>query len=182
MLKKIYNASFLFFSLCLVLYLVISDQKFPEPLTRAKQSREAADSETPLRRAYFTDFNRAEVMEYYKKEFTLNIFGLFSLSPIRLNYPPEESKVLIRDQTKSTYLEELVHPLRDSIYINGFEPMVAKDAINIEGVPYKQKIIVRLVPSNKYLRTSIALLAMGTLYFILEELGRVLPSLVKKMK
>jgi len=77
----------------------------------------------------------------------------------RLNYPPEEAKTLIRDQTRSTFLEEIVHPLRESLYINGFDPKDPKDAIEIEGKPWRQKIIVRYVPSNTLTRVLVVVLS-----------------------
>ena len=39
----------------------------------------------------------------------------------RLNYPPEDAQTLIRDQTQATFLEEIVHPMRESLFIAGNE-------------------------------------------------------------
>lgn len=149
-MKKILLFLVSLFFLGLLVYVVPPSPEFPAPPTDALQSKEPADSETPLRRAYFTNLTREEVMAHYQKEFK---WGL------TLNYPPEESKTLIRDQTRSTFLEEIVHPLRESIYINGFEPKDEKDAINIEGLPWRQKIIVRYVPSNVLTRVLVIALS-----------------------
>jgi len=70
------------------------------------------------------------------------------LPTFRLNYPPEEAQTIIRDQTRSTFLQEIVHPMRESVYINGFEPADPKDAVIIKGRHFRQKIIVRFVPSS----------------------------------
>ena len=45
-------------------------------------------------------------------------------------------------------MEEIVHPFRESVFINGFEPTLSKDAINIEGRHWRQKIIIRYVSST----------------------------------
>ena len=144
--------------------MVLPEPGFPAPPADALQSKEPADSESPLRRAYFTNFTREEVMSHYKKEFK---WGL------NLNYPPEESRTIIRDQTRSTFLEEIVHPLRESVFINGFEPKVEKDAINIEGLSWRQKIIVKLVPSNIFVRIAVVILSyVGSVILIKEWLKK----------
>lgn len=110
------------------------------PPLGAVQSFEPADSETLLRRAYFTNLTREEVLAYYMKEFG---------SPwLRLNYPPEEAETIVREQTRSSYLEELAHPFKESFFISGFIPKYEKDAIVIDNVKYYQKITVRYVPST----------------------------------
>jgi hypothetical protein len=57
-------------------------------------------------------------------------------------------------------LEELTHPLRESIYINGFEPNNPKDAIFIEDNIWRQKITVRYVPSPLYVRIGVFILTV----------------------
>jgi len=123
----------------LVIYISFPSPKFPEP----------ADTETPLRRGYYTNATRQEVIEHYQSEF----------KGYRLNYPPEEAQTIIRDQTKSTFLEEIVHPLRESIYINGFEPTDPQYAIVIKGTPWRQKVIVRYVRSNLLARLLVVALS-----------------------
>jgi len=148
----------------LLVYVFPKGPEFPKPPVDALQSKEPADSETPLRRAYFTNLTRQEVMDHYKKEFGWGI---------NLNYPPEESRTIIRDQTRSTFLEEIARPLRESVCINGFEPKDEKDAINIEGRPWRQKIIVRYVPSSTPIRIIVVVLAyVSTLVLIKEWLRK----------
>lgn len=136
-------------------YSILPTPKFPNPPPGALQSKERGDSEDlSVRRAYFTNLNREEVMKYYQSEF----------KGYRLNYPPEEAYTIIRDQTRSTFLEEIVHPFRESFYINGFEPKNAKDAIEIERLSWRQKITVKYVPSNIFLRSFVVILTgMATL-------------------
>src|SRR3989344_6556593 len=155
----ILKLGFFIFSGILVFYLLLPNPSFPEPPPDALQSNEPADTETTLRRAYFTNFTREEVLVHYKNQLEKSAFLGVPLPTYRLNYPPEEAKTIIRDQTRSTFLEEIVHPLRESIFINGFEPKVEKDAINIEGLSWRQKIIVKLVPSNIFVRIAVVILS-----------------------
>lgn len=145
-----------------VVYVSYPTAGFPEPLDDAVQSMEEADTETPLRRAYFTNHSREEVIEHYREEFG----GWLTM---RLNYPPEEAQTLIRDQTRSWYLEELVRPLRESVYINGFIPQVAKDDIWYKGEHFEAKITVRYVPSGIGERVVMAFLVLVMAYVLICE-------------
>ncbi len=146
----------LFTLLCLVFlaYLSLPDYNFPDPPPDSLQSKEPADTESPLRRAYFTNYSRAEVLSWYKSQMTRSGFLGVPLPTYLLNYPPEESQRIIRDRTRSTFLQEIVHPLRESIYVNGYEPAAddAENAINIEEKHWRQKIIIKFVPSSVYIR------------------------------
>ena len=73
--------------------------------------------------AYFSNNYRDFVIPFYRNIYWQKTFSPFP--PMRLNYPPEFSWNVIKKHTDSTYLEELVYPLRDSIYVNGFEPFYA---------------------------------------------------------
>lgn len=160
-MKKILLIIYILFSTALLFYLALPARGFPSPPADSYQSEEPGDSEAlSVRRAYFTDFNREEVIAQYKDQFSYIPF-------LRLNYPPEEAQTIIRDQTRSTFLEEIVHPLRESIYINGFKPRVAKDEIWYKGVHYEQKITVRYQTSSPIARISIysALLLVLPLIF-----------------
>ncbi|MCX6705580.1 MAG: hypothetical protein NTV24_00540 [Candidatus Woesebacteria bacterium] len=146
----------LIFSL-LFIYTLIPNPKFPNPPEGALQSKEPGDSEDlSVRRAYFTNLTREEVMKHYQNEF----------KGYRLNYPPEEAATIIRDQTRSTFLEEIVHPFRESFYVNGFEPKDAKDAIEIAGLSWRQKVTVKYVPSNLIFRSFVMILT-GLATFLL---------------
>lgn len=145
--------------LLLFCYVLLPSPDFPKPPVDSLQSKEMADIETPLRRAYFTNFTREEVLKHYQDQFKGYL----------LNYPPEEGQILIRDQTKSTFLQEIVHPLRESIYINGYEPKEPQHAINIGGRPWRQKIIIKYVPGNIMARVTVVLLSAALAYFLSRE-------------
>lgn len=146
-MKTIFTIYFVF-SIIFVLYLLLPNSDFPLPPPGALQSQEPADTETPFRRAYFTDFTRGEVLSYYQSQFDSNPFLKLNIITYRLNYPPEEAQTIIRDQTRSTFLEEIVHPYRASLFVNGFEPKNPKDAIFVQDKNWRQKIIVKYVPST----------------------------------
>ena len=79
---------------------------------------------------------------------------------------------MIRDQTRSTFLEEVVHPLRESLYINGFEPKDPKDAVIIAGRVWRQKIIVRYVPSHAFVRIGVVILSGLVVFWLFKEIKR----------
>ena len=96
----------------------ISDFK-PLP-SSAKSTLEGDTIQIPNVAAYFSDNYRKYVVSYYQQNYQQNSHLPFP--PLRLNHPPEYSWNVIKKHTDSTYLEELVYPLRDSLYVNGFEP------------------------------------------------------------
>ncbi|MFZ5932924.1 MAG: hypothetical protein ACOYT7_02505 [Patescibacteria group bacterium] len=169
---KILKTIFILFSLVFAFYLLLPDPEFPVPPPDALQSNEPADTETPLRRAYFTNLTREEVMSHYKSQLAKSSFLALPLSTYRLNYPPEEAKTIIRDQTRSTFLEEIVHPFRASVFVNGFEPKDPKDAIFIEGRAWRQKIIVRHIPSTPWVRLPILAFVLGLILVLAKEWKR----------
>lgn len=153
----------------LLFYVLLPNPGFPEPPTNSLQSNEPADVETSLRRGYYTDLSREEVLKYYQDQLEKSAFLNISLPTYRLNYPPEEAQVLIRDQTKSTFLEEIVHPLRESFYINGYEPKEPQNIIEVDGKIWRQKIIVRYIPSNTLARLSLILISMVLIWIVTKQ-------------
>lgn len=122
---------FIIFSVLLFIYMLwpgpskISDFK---ALPNSDKSDLAGDTwQIPNVSAYFSNNFRDFVIPFYRSIYWNNTFLPFP--PMRLNYPPEFSWNVIKRHTDSTYLEELVYPLRDSLYINGFEPF------NPDGTP-----------------------------------------------
>lgn len=156
MFKKILTAVFIIFCLSGVFYLALPNYSFPTPPPGVLKSQEPADMETPLRQGYFTNYSRAEVLSWYRGQFEYTyIFGhKIKLPTLLLNYPPEDAETLIRDQTSSTFLQEFVHPFRESLYINGFKPSAVenKPLFNVNGKSWEQKITVRFVPGNVIIR------------------------------
>jgi hypothetical protein len=171
MANKVIRILFFVFCTAFLFYLVLPNFDFPKPPPDSLQSQEPGDTETPLRRAYFTNYTRAEVLSWYKDEFQNPSSMGIKLPTYLLNYPPEEAQSIIRDQTRSTFLQEVVHPFRESIYVNGFEPTNAKDAIFIGGKTWRQKIIIRFVPSSIWIRIGVYIVTI-TLISILYNTWR----------
>jgi hypothetical protein len=166
--RYVYRILFLIFGVAFLVYLALPAPTFPDTLWDFKQSTEPADQETPLRRGYFTNVTREQLMSHYAKEFG---WGL------RLNYPPEHARVLIRDQTKTSFLEEIVHPMRESLYVNGYNPRSDQEILMKDDVRYDGKVIIKFVPSNVFLRLFIGLCSLGLAWLLINEWSKSLKSL-----
>ncbi len=142
-------------------YLVLPAPQFPPVPPTAIQSDEPGDTESSYRKAYYTNLSREEIMAYYFKQ-----FGGWG---IKLNHPFEEAQTLIRDQTRSSYLEEIVHPGRETLYINGYVPQLPKDQINRNGQHYLNKVTVRLIPSHLVARLTLLLMVAVISYWLGKE-------------
>jgi hypothetical protein len=178
-MKILLQATFLLFSLMFLIYLSFPSPSFPLPPEDALVSMEPADLETSLRRGYFTDLSREEVLRHYQAELSKARPVGLPLPNYRLNYPPEEAQTLIRDQTRSTFLEEIVHPFRESLFVNGFEPKLDKDTIRVEGKLWRQKITLRYVPSNVGVRVSLGIVSLLFIYLLTKDLYNALKDLGK---
>jgi hypothetical protein len=166
---KILKIIFFLISVLLFVYILPKSPEFPKELPNSVQSFEPADVEDPFRRGYYTNLTREEIIAYYIQEFNKSR----SLYTLRLNYPPEEAQTIIRDQTKSTFLEELVHPLRESLYINGFESEGTIYEFKINEVIWQQKVIVRYVPSSIFIRIVVSMLTLVSIYILVREYKNV---------
>lgn len=145
------------------------------PLPRSYKSNEPGDTiQNPNIAAYYSFFRRAEITDFYKTNFQnlhfCNFFlnPLCNIAPIRLNHPPEYAYQYIRDQQMSTFLEEYTYPLRDSLFVNGYEPKIEHQikrvptnffgsTIHIKGKFYNSKTTIRFYPSNIFIRVFVYL-------------------------
>lgn len=124
-------------------------------------ARSKLDGDTwqvPNIKAYFTNSYRPDVIPFYVDDYrrlTLLPFG-----PVRLNYPPELAYTLIKVETHSTYLEEFVYPLRDSLFVNGLEPFEEDGQPKYDGAvkfdlpegTFANKVTLRYYPSPAWVR------------------------------
>ncbi|OGM17876.1 hypothetical protein A2V61_02785 [Candidatus Woesebacteria bacterium RBG_19FT_COMBO_47_8] len=158
MLKNIFKIALGLLSASLLLYMLlprpdgISD--FPALPDSLKSTLEGDTIQAPEVSAYFSNNYRDFVISYYQESYKADT--KFPFEPLRLNYPPEFAFTAIKDQTQSTYLEEMVYPLRDSLFINGLEP-VEKDGtprylgagrIEVDGQFRDTKVTLRFYPSS----------------------------------
>lgn len=111
--------------------------------------------------AYYTDMSRKEVVDFYFKYFSRSPLLNIPLITYKLNHPPERIREVLRDTQQSTYVEELVHPLRESVFINGFEwnndpftPQITRDKniLFINGKVYQFKVTLFYQESKTWAR------------------------------
>ncbi len=166
-----------------VLYLILPTPAFPDLRNSGRSDEEGDTWQHPDQKGYYSNLTRAEVLADIESQSILTFFGR-RIYPYRLNYPPEDARTLVRDQLNSNYLEEIVYPLRNSIFVNGWEPK--KDPrnanvppeqipdISLHGVPYEAKITLRPVDSPVWARLFIWVLLFPTGYLVFLSLKKVL--------
>jgi len=105
------------------LYLLIPEPSLPPPDLPDSLKSDLPGDTVQISRvsAYFSDKTRNEVISFYQAYFSRSPFFNLPLVTIRLNHPPEYAKEIIRDTTQSYYFEELIHPFKSSLFINGFD-------------------------------------------------------------
>lgn len=155
----------------------------PTPdLDNSVRSDEPGDTwQHPEQKGFYTDKARAEVMSEMRSKFSIKILGI-TIPSLVLNYRPEESQELVRDQLPSYYLEEIVYPFRDSLFVNGWEPKnsprfrnyLPKDipVVTYKDVNYLSKVTLRPVTSPVWVRIVIWALIFPAIYLIYISLKR----------
>ncbi len=179
MISKIYTV----FSLLLLIYMIwpapsnISDFR---PLPSSDKSTLSGDTtEIPNVAAYFSDNFREFIVPFYLKNYQQKSHFLFP--PLKINHPPEYSWTAIKRHTDSTYLEELVYPLRDSLYVNGFEPFYSDGSekfwgstkFEIDNNAWFTKTTLKFYPSNILIRYLVWLGIVIAMMLIYKESRRL---------
>lgn len=173
--------TFIIFSILLLTYMLLPSPLRVEdfgPLPQSLKSDEPGDTvQVKNVSAYYSNHFRDFVMPYYKTQY--QSLTDFPFAPMRFNHPPEFAYTAVKEQTLSTYLEELVYPLRDSIFINGFEPFYkdgepkfpgATDLV-VNGIFFDTKTTLRFYPSPLWART-VAWFGICLSILMLWNLGR----------
>lgn len=155
---------FLVIVVLIAIYLIYPVPGFPPHPPGSFYSTEPADTENIFRKAYYTNLSRAEITNFYKSQWKWPF--------IRLDHPREFAYELIRDQTQSQWLEELVHPGKDSVFINGYYPTRPNEQFNYNGTHYTGKITVRYVPSHPATRLTVLILTSICIYLLYREYAR----------
>ena len=118
--------------------------------------------------AYYTNYRRAFLTFFYKSYFEKQLIPGLPIPLITLNHPPELAGVYVRDQQESTFLEEYTRPLRESLFVNGYEPLVENfirrrqayklgNNIIYNGELYATKTTVRYYPTLAIFRVLVYL-------------------------
>lgn len=162
------------FSVVFIIYLLLPAPELPPSPPNSIRSPQPADIAFPLRPAYFTNLNRQQIINYYENYFSRSRFKGIYLFTYRLNYPPEESGLLVRPHIQSSYLEEIIHPFRESIFINGFYPTDPQGKIWHEGEYFNGKVTVKYIPSSFLIRVILGISTLCMVFVITRELIRVI--------
>ncbi len=137
------------------------------PLPGSTKSNLEGDTiQNPNIAAYFSNYNRAFITNFYKSYFKKTIPPFLNLPLVSLNHPPEEAYKYVRDQQESTFLEEYSYPLRGTLYVNGYEPITANiishatrsyygDRVGYQQVYYLSKTTLRYYPTSVVARVLI---------------------------
>lgn len=133
------------------------------PIPNSLKSDEPGDTyQNPNIAAYFSQLNREGITNYYRNDLRNKFLLGRIIPPLSINRPPQEAHIYVKDLQMSTFLEEYIYPLRSSIYVNGYEPHIEAqilnlppsegDIIQIKGQYFKSKTTLRFYPSEWYVR------------------------------
>lgn len=168
--------AFIVFSVLLFIYMLwpgpskISD--FYALPSSDKSQLEGDTIQIPNVAAYFSNNFREFVMPFYWANYQASSHLPFP--PLKLNHPPEYSWIVIKRHTDSTYLEELVYPLRDSLYVNGLEPFYSDGSPKFWGSTkfeigknaWFTKVTLRFYPSNLAVRILVWFGIIASIYLL----------------
>jgi hypothetical protein len=184
-MKKIYII-WLVLGLIFTLYLIIPEPQLPPKDLPDSPKSDLNDDTRHMEDviAYYTNSYRADVMPYYKDQMDNSPFLSLPLPSIIINHPPEYAETVFFDTKQSYYLEEIVHPFKSSLFVNGYEwendVFTSKSSRKqyvqkFEGVTYNSKVTLRWINSNPLVRIVVfwaawtVLLAAGK--FFIEEVS-----------
>lgn len=141
------------------------------PLPNSDKSIFSGDTiQNPNISAYYSNFRRDFITQFYKTELQMNVFFGKLIPPMRINRRPEEAYQWIRDQQESTFLEQYSYPLRESLFVNGYDPMTAHEIAGIVRTDYVSNTIE--YRGNRYnTKTTIRLYFPKPQYRLIEYLG-----------
>jgi len=144
--------------LAVLFYLLIPSGQIP-PLPNSYRSIEPGDNGgvKGIVFAYYTNLSREEIRSFYWQAYAHSTLFNIPIPTYLLNHPPEYALQTIIDTIHSNSFEELVQPLRQSLYISGWEPALDKKyqkndpkAVKIyqfDGQDYKKKVILYQIKS-----------------------------------
>ena len=164
-----------------VVYLSLPNPIYPD-LSLGVRSDEPGDTWQNLdQKAFFTNKVRSVAITELQNSFSLKFLGQ-TIPSFKLNYRPEEAAQFVREQIDSYYLEEIVHPLRESLFVNGWEPVNSpywksveagkRPRIQIDGIFYKAKITLKPTYSSTIARLLVWTLIFPASYFVSKSLKK----------
>jgi len=105
-----------------IFYLILPEPVIPNLPDSLKSTEPGDTTQIPGVWAYYTNLSRKEVVDFYRKTFSRSPFLGLPLPTYLLRHPPEYARETIRQTQKSNFYDELVHPLRESLFISGWIP------------------------------------------------------------
>lgn len=168
-----------------IVYLLVPTPPIPDLDTGVRSDEPGDTWQHPEQKAFYNNLDRQTVLNGLEKKFSN---GLISF---RLNYPPEEVTNLVRDQLRSYYLEEIVHPLRESLYVNGWEPDKSPSitdslrrslANEFKGVTYTSKVTLRPVIANRFGSVFVWTMTFPLSYGLLLSFRKTLEPICQKSR
>jgi len=166
-----------------IYYLTQPDPVLPD-LDQTVRSDEPGDTwQNPDQKAFYTfRDNRPEILGELTQKFSQGLVGNLTY---RLNYRPEEAQELVRDQLRSYYLEEVIHPLRESMFINVWQPAVAPsldedqreaEQMSFGGIHYPVKVTLKPLASPAWARLLVWTAIFPAAYLVYESLKNAVRS------
>lgn len=154
-MKKIIVAALFILGLIYLLLPSPSSIRDIVPLPNSTKSDLPGDTiQNPNIAAYFSNYRRSFITKFYRDELRSKDFLGRIFPPLVLNHPPEEAYTFVRDQQESTFLEEYTYPFKESLFVNGYEPVVKNgrsidkeaDNVSYNGNFYPSKATIRIYP------------------------------------
>lgn len=184
----------LLISICFLwfFYLLLPPPSPLPSLPASLKSDEPGDTwQIPGIEAYYTDLTRDEVIHFYQSHYSSSSLFNIPLVTYRLDHPPEYAKQLIRQTQQASFFEEIVHPMRESLFVNGYEwqndPFTkpdrrAKNKMIVKGKEYNSKITLIKRESSQPLRISVSFLVIVLGIWIVREMTGMVKENAKNIK
>lgn len=174
-MKQLSIIVILFIYITGIIYLIPATPATPYLIPSTRSTEEGDTWQHPDQKGFYSNLTRKEAIAQMQSKFTFSIFG-WKVPSFRLNYRPEEAFEMVRDQLQSSYLEEIVYPFRDSLFVNGWEPLNAPVYANLqrddvpklffENIAYYGKVTLKPVNSSLWARLLIWTLIFPSAYFV----------------
>lgn len=190
--KGLFFKIYILFFLTGLVYLILPGPVIPE-LYNSFRSIEPGDTyQFPGIWAFYTDLPRREVVSFFQKAYGKSWLWRLPLPVIKLNHPPEYCQEKIRDTQRFTYCEELINPLKESLFVAGWTPQEddyylkrvknAAPVLMVEGNVYKTKVILKHIESSWWSRVFVWVGIWGAILVLIKTVKSIIfsPWKIKK--
>ena len=165
-----------------LLYLILpgpsSIGDFPILPESTKSQLEGDTVQNPNLVAYFSQFKREYITEYYWNYYKDWSYLGIHLPLFKINHPPERAFTFIRDQQESSALEEYYLPFRESLFVNVYDPVIYNQVrrkevdfwtshLEYNGNYYGSKTTIRYYSSSLTARVSVYILSFFMFFLLI---------------